>query len=136
MEPLPALKTSSETSLETVLHTSAMTLRKIALRKIASVSALVMAQVSLSACSLSASAQSLPLLQNFSSRDLTDAVTQGFRESEPTFFTEGNQAFERIIKHLQEPQRTPVLIIEPADDQRQSQLFIDEAGDLSETEPQ
>ena len=127
------MKTSSKTFLETVLHISAMTLRKIALRKIALVSALVMAQVSVSACSLSASAQSLPPLQNFSSRDLTDAVTQGFREDEPTFFTEGNQAFERIIKRLQEPQRRPVLIVEPADNQRQSQLFVNEAGDLLET---
>lgn len=112
-----------------------MTLRKIALRKIASVSALVMAQVGISACWLSASAQSLPPLQNFSSRDLTDAVTQGFHENEPTFFTEGNQAFERIIKHLQEPQRRPVLIIESVGDKRQPQLFIDEAGDLSGAEP-
>lgn len=112
-----------------------MTLRKIALRKIASVGALVMAQVGISACLLSASAQSLPPLQNFSSRDLTDAFTQEFRENEPTFFTEGDQAFERIIKHLQEPQRRPVLIIESVGDKRQPQLFINEAGDLSGAEP-
>lgn len=111
-----------------------MTLRKIALRKVASISALVMTQVSGSACLLSASAQSLPPLQNFSSRDLTDAVTQGFRENEPTFFTEGNQAFERIIQHLQEPSLRPVLIIEPVGDKWQSHLLINEAGDLSEAE--
>ena len=44
--------------------------------KFASVGTLVMVQVSVSGCLLSASAQ-LPPLQNFSSRDLTDAVTQG-----------------------------------------------------------
>ena len=51
------------------------------------------------------------------------------------FFTEGNQALERTIRHLQEPQQKPVLIIEPVGDGRQSQLFINGAGDLLQTEP-
>ncbi len=110
-------------------------LRKITLRKIALVGALVMTQVSGSGCLLSTSAQSLPPLQNFSSRDLTDAVTQGFCENEPSFFTEGNQAFERIIKHLQAPQARPVLIVEPVTDEPQPQLFINQARKLSVTEP-
>ena len=102
-------------------------------KKIALVSALVTMQVSASGCLLSASAHSPPL-QNFSSRDLTDALTQGFRENEPTFFTEGNQEFERIIRYLQAPQQRPVLIVEPASDERSSQLFINQAGDLLEAE--
>ena len=112
-----------------------MTLKRTALIKIALVGALVMAQAGISDCLLSASAQPVLPLQNFSSRDLTDAVTQGFRENEPNFFTEGNQAFERIVKHLQEPQSRPVLIVEPATDEPQPQLFINQDGNLSVTEP-
>ncbi|MFK8183143.1 MAG: hypothetical protein AB8B99_07190 [Phormidesmis sp.] len=51
------------------------------------------------------------------SQDLTDAVTQGFRQRDRVFFEEGVVQFEHVINTLQgtEPAE-PVLMIEPVSD--------------------
>ena len=69
-----------------------------------------------------AAAQAIPNLTtpvdpSIFSQDLTDAVTQGFRQRDRVFFEEGNVQFEHIIDTLQNAEATePVLVIEPVSD--------------------
>lgn len=64
------------------------------------------------------SAQMVPNIEGLESslfsQDLTDAVTQGFRPRDRTFFEDGVIQFEAAIDALQQGDRSePILIIEP-----------------------
>lgn len=75
------------------------------------------ATAALSTGSMSAHAQGVPNIEGIDaslfSQDLTDAVTQGFRQRDRVFFEEGAVEFEQVIKALQDGEMSgPILDVE------------------------
>lgn len=82
----------------------------------------IFSTMALSIFSSPVSAQMIPGIEgtldpSMFSQDLTDAVTQGFRQRDRVFFEEGIVQFEHIIETLQDGEPVePILVVEPVSD--------------------